>query len=148
MWRWKNRCVQFSWKFSQGQSEWMTQCCPPQPNIPCFLSQTRCATRGGLKTKRYTLTQSEQPLSTGHWIQYSNAYCFSRRSWIQRKKESTMLMRGLRNPELRFRHPNSWKWHFPRKTQPQRHSFPKAWLTTPAPTSHTFRASRIQEKGL
>lgn len=98
-----------------------------------FLSHIPCSTRGGLRTKQHTLTHSEWPMtpSTAHWIQYSNAYCFSRRSWIQCQKESTMLMRGPKYPELRFRHPNSRWWHFPR-TELQHYWFLKARSTTPA----------------
>lgn len=76
--------------------------------------------QGRSEEKQYTLTHSEWPLTlaTGHWIKHSNAYCFSRRSWIQCQKESTMLMRGAKVPRVRFRRPNSRWWHFPRTTQP------------------------------
>lgn len=74
--------------------------------------------QGRSKVENSTHSHTEWPVtaSAGHWIQYSNAYCFSRRSWIQRQKESTMLMRGTKYPELRFTRPNSQRWHFPRTT--------------------------------
>lgn len=116
-----------------------------------FTSHIFCSTRGGLRTKQYTLTHSEWPMtpSTGHWIQYSNAYCFSRRSCSQRQKESTMLMRGPKHPELRFRHRNSRWWHFPR-TELQHYWFLKALSTTPPllPNIHTKLTPLASEEGL